>query len=184
MCNAFKAIKRVQKHRILHLVGTRERVKVVPHWVQNQFILPFFLRIKNQNQNQVEKSIYWWGIIIEIWVSANVVIGRKSSQDSKNWKKAHNPSSKILQSKMWVCTSMMDFVAIFKPWLMQVRGKTCYGLRGVLSMAGIGGGQCVHCRTLEFARQLACLLAHISSLLILGGGYRGIRYMCRCVCRC
>ena len=65
---------------------------------------------------------------------------------------------------------MMDFVAIFKPWLMQVRGKTCYGLRGVLSMAGMGGGQCVHCRTLEFARQLACLLAHISSLLILGEG--------------
>jgi len=27
MCNAFKAIKRVQKHRILYLVGTRERVK-------------------------------------------------------------------------------------------------------------------------------------------------------------
>lgn len=30
MCNAFKAIKRVQKHRILHLVGTRERVKKTP----------------------------------------------------------------------------------------------------------------------------------------------------------
>ena len=36
---------------------------------------------------------------------------------------------------------MMDFVAIFKPWLMQVRGKTSYGLRGVLSMVGIGGRQ-------------------------------------------
>lgn len=65
---------------------------------------------------------------------------------------------------------MMDFVAIFKPWSMQVRGKTCYGLRGVLSMAGMGGGQCVHCRTLESARQLASPLAHISSLLILGEG--------------
>ena len=132
--------------------------------------IALFFTNKNQNQNQVEKSIYWWGIIIEIWVSANVVIGRKSSQDSKNWKKAHNPSSKILLSKMWVCTSMMDFVAIFKPWLMQVRGKTSYGLRGVLSIAGMGGGQCVHCRTLECARQLAYALAHISSLLILGEG--------------